>query len=239
MREPYLLDGNPVPSVTEILTMYGGGFENLMVWSNNLGKRQKDYREELEFLASVGTAFHRWVEEQWNGADESDTYVDPKVWKSGELARQAFKQWVTGKNVQIISQEKRMVSRAWECGGTYDLICTIDDGPVILVDFKTATAIRPKNIAQVAAYIQMVNETENREIDTACILRFGRNGTAGELWVDGPLLNRGLETFMLARQMWELDKELQLDVKYEHTIIAKEVNTPKVYCAGKLTVGTA
>jgi hypothetical protein len=84
----------------------------------------------------------------------------------------------------------------------------------------------------------MVNETEHRNIDTACILRFGRNGTAGELWVDGSLLDRGLETFMLARQLWDLDRELQLDVKYETPIIQKIPATPKVYCRGVLTAGT-
>jgi hypothetical protein len=151
----------------------------------------------------------------------------------------AFEAWAEGKNLQVIWQERRMVSRNFQVGGTADLLVQIDDGPVILVDFKTSSAIRPKNIAQVAAYVDMVNEVEDRMIDTACILRFGRDGTSEELWVDNEMLDRGRSMFLLARQMYALHGELDLDAKSATHLINRVVNTPKVWMMGQLTVGTA
>ena len=240
LREPYLLDGNPVPSVTEVLEMYGAGQENLMVWSNNLGKKGKDYREELDRMALIGTCVHAQIEEEMSGSfGEAFAQFPKPIWDAGEKAMQAFRTWCEGKNINVINHEKRLVSRDFQCGGTYDLTCQIDDGPVILVDFKTSSAIRAKNIAQVAAYVDMVNEVEDRMIDTACILRFGRDGTSEELWVDGEMLDRGRSMFLLARQMYALNDELVLDAKSATHLINRVVNTPKVWMMGQLTVGTA
>lgn len=238
MREAYLLDGKPVPSVTEILEAYGMGSEPLMVWSNNLGKKGKDYREELDRMALIGTVVHAMIEYEISGEiDNPGVPID--LAPTCQKAMSAFRTWMSGKNLTCIWHERRMVSRDFACGGTADLLVQIDDGPAILVDFKTSSAIRPKNIAQVAAYVDMVNEVEDRRIDTACILRFGRDGTSEELWVDGEMLDRGRSMFLLARQMYALHDDLALNAKSATHLINRVVTTPKVWIMGQLTVGTA
>lgn len=223
VREPYLLDGVEVPSVTEVLSVYSGASEHLMVWSNNLGKKGKDYREELDRTAQIGSCAHMMIEFALMHAPVEHWSEYPRdIMDQASKIMNLFDRWCGDKEIRVINQEKRMVSRDFACGGTYDLLCQIDDGPVVLVDFKTASAIRPKNIAQVAAYVDMVNETEDRNVEQACILRVGRDGTSEELWVDEAMLDRGRHMFLLARQMYTLHQELTLDAKMGTKLVQKE-----------------
>jgi hypothetical protein len=232
-RVPYTLDGEVLPSVTEILTMYGAGHEFLMKWANGLGKKGKDYNEELDRLALIGTCMHARIECELSGMDQfiRPEWTEP-ILKAAMKGIGVFREWTSDKHINVINHEKRVISPTLKIGGTYDLLCQIDDGPVILVDFKSSSAIRAKHIAQVAAYVDMVNEVEDRTIDTACILRFGRDGTSEELWVDGEILDRGRHMFLLAYQMFQLSKELCIDAKSGTHLVNRVIKTTPLQMMG-------
>ena len=113
VRVPYEIDGQVVPSVTEILKYAGFGTEQLIGWANSLGKKGKDYKTELDRTAAIGVAVHACIEMELTG-EKYDIPVDliSDVFPILEL----YRSWSADKEIEVVRHEFRMTSRTFMCG---------------------------------------------------------------------------------------------------------------------------
>jgi hypothetical protein len=112
------------------------------------------------------------------------------------------------KRIKVLTAELPLLSEKWRVGGTLDMVATINNGPIVLIDFKTSSAIRPAYVAQVAAYVDMLEEHYGKVAESALIVRFGKDGHCDELEVFGDLLDFGRDLFQHA--LWLHRSESQI-----------------------------
>jgi hypothetical protein len=212
-RTKYILkDGTKATGVTTILESIGWGKNAIAGWSNKLGREGLDYNTELRRYGDIGSCAHSYMESAL-----TRKFVTGKVWPddietAAKPAVALFDQWRRGKNISLVANEIALVSERFRCGGTPDAVVRFNRGPLVLIDYKTSSAIRETYIAQVAAYIDMIAEVHGKTIEEALILRFGKDGTADELLVRGDMLDHGRELFQLALQIHRLQSAFRKHV---------------------------
>lgn len=217
-RTDYLLaDGTKAPGVTTVLKAIGYGSENIIGWANNLGLKDIKYRTELSRLGDIGTCAHTFFEESLTQKITSRKEWPDHIVDAGAPCRELFKRWRVGKRVKVYTSELRLLSERWRVGGTLDMVARINDGPLVLIDFKTSSGIRPTYLAQVAAYVDMLEEHHGKTVASALIVRFGKDGHCDELEVSGDLLDLGRELFQ--RALWLHNAEARIDSAIRNTIV--------------------
>lgn len=176
IEEPkYLYNNKPVPRVTEILSSMLHE-EYLVEWANNVGLYQhKSHIEYRDTAASIGTYVHGFIEryikyDEYPNFENISLYIKNKVIN----AFRAFTKWwriINKRDVKVLMQEQELVCKYF--GGTLDLLIQIDD-KIYLVDFKTSNHSSYKYTLQLSAYMYILNELYNINVDGCIILMLSK-----------------------------------------------------------------
>lgn len=155
---------------------------------------------------------------------------DESKWSSVELEDagpcvESFREWRKGKRIKVVTMELSMVSERLKCGGTLDLVARVNGGPLTLFDFKSSSHIYETHIAQVAAYLELLEDVHNRVITNATILRLGKDGDCEELNLSGEMLERGRRLFHIARELKAMEPLLKADLAQATRIVG---STPMI-----------
>lgn len=174
ISDRYVYNGKNVPRVTEILSLMNDDY--LLDWSNSLGFRRKNYREELEFYANIGTIVHDLCDKIMIDSNFEIDYSQYSRDISNQIYNciSGFKNWWNKLNqtykVEVIAIERPTVCEFY--GGTIDVILNIN-GKLYVGDFKTSNHIGYKYWCQLAAYINMLIN-EGYEIGGCFILQLNK-----------------------------------------------------------------
>jgi len=156
-REPFLIDGKPAPSVTEIIRTLGFNTPGLMAWQRSCYMRGIDPDKVRDDAAARGTAVHAWIARHIKG-EPQPTDDDPFA-VARELqqdVKDIFAMWLTWHDEHkpyVVTCEDRLVDIDQRYHGTPDLI-GVENHDCCVYDWKTSSDDKPKleHWIQVAAY---------------------------------------------------------------------------------------
>lgn len=156
--------GIPVPSVTQILSKCIHE-DYIVSWANYLGFRRIKYKDELNSAAILGTKGHSAIEDYLRNGTTSDNipYLGFRLW--WDIIN-------TDNTIEILGIEEE-ISLPF-CGGTYDLLLSINGLPY-LVDLKTSNHISYKYFIQLAAYRYMLYITKGINVNGVIVLQVDKN----------------------------------------------------------------
>lgn len=200
-------EGLLVPGVTTVTGILDK--PALIYWAWDLGMKGIDYKKFKDDKADIGTLAHDMIichltEKQPCLDDYTKNQID-----QAENALLSFLEWEKGKDIKVIHAEKPLVSEEFKYGGQFDIFASID-GIGTLLDIKTGKAIYPEMIIQLAAYDNLINEQINGVIQSAKILRVGRDETEGfEVRDFTDKLTSGWKIFKHLLDIYKLRKELK------------------------------
>jgi hypothetical protein len=156
-HQSYYVDGKKVPSVTSIISANLGWNKNaLIAWARRESLAGNDPEIIKNSAANIGTLIHFLIQQ-----DLLNQVADVTTYSAAELiiadrAMQAYHQWKKINNPEIIAVECQMISNL-KFGGTCDVICNINNAPVI-IDWKSGNGIYDDHWIQGAALTRLVWE---------------------------------------------------------------------------------
>jgi len=159
------LNGKRLPGVTTVTGVLNK--PGLLDWASDCGKRNVEWRDELESAGDRGTLAHTIIENYLLGKKTSyKDYTDiEKIHAKNSF--KSFKKWHKAHNIDVIFVEQQLVSEEYQYGGTFDLYVSYPDENVFeLIDIKTSKGIYPDHYYQVSAYKQLL--VENGHIVDRC-----------------------------------------------------------------------
>lgn len=167
--------GKQLPGVTTVLGVLAK--PALVPWANGLGLQGINVREYVDVLATVGKLGHEMIcchnkGVKFEGAGYPSDLID-----KAENCFLSYLSWEKQHKVEPILCEAPLVSELYGFGGTVDMLAKVD-GVDTIVDYKTGKAIYSEHIYQVAAYRQLVTES-NYFPSAVRILQIGRDETEG------------------------------------------------------------
>jgi hypothetical protein len=209
----YLKAGARVPSVTTILGRFKDS-ASLIHWAWEQGSKGVDYRQLRDAAAGVGTVAHAMVEGFIDGKSAAECYQIARTLPPEGEARavssfNAYKQWQSNFQVNIVSQEIQLVSEQHRYGGTPDAVGMIGN-QLVLLDWKTSNGIYTDYLVQLAAYKNLWEENfpERPLTGGFHLLRFAKeHGDFTHHYFAG--LDNAWRQFLLFREAYEIDKELK------------------------------
>lgn len=164
-RHAYSLDGERLPSVTQILGAIRKPF--LETWRGRLGNAECDRisRESADW----GTAVHAACEAFATGdADLTGAPGEP------------YQTWFRANVRRVIGAELRVASATHRYAGTIDLVAELLDGATVVVDLKTGTTVGDDVPMQLEAYRRALLEQEGIEASRRIVVHLPRE-KPGEL----------------------------------------------------------
>jgi hypothetical protein len=127
----YYYNGHKVPRVTRILSRCIHN-EELMGWANHLGFKHQNYKDTLEFYATIGTQCHNSID---TFLDTNTKPSEKDLYNEAYNAFLSFDSWynslVQNTNLSVIYHEKPIVCKYF--GGTLDGLYNIN-GKTYLID---------------------------------------------------------------------------------------------------------
>ena len=162
-----------------------------------------------------GTLVHSMVEAYKHIQEYVDTIAEPT-----RKYAQAFYNWVTDNNVEVLVQEKSQVSRKYCYAGTFDLLVRFkNSGRVLVVDIKTGKGIYEEVFLQLSAYKHALEENgvfAELKIDpekvgmAVCNLQTGEDDlpTGHYQFQEGEDV---FNQFLAAKYLWEYKNKASLD----------------------------
>ena len=171
----YLASGQEVPGVTTLLGVLAK--PALVPWANKLGLQGIEVRKYVDHLAEIGTLAHHLLECHLAHTTPATTDYSPEQLDKAENSLLSYFAWAQGHELQPRILEGQFVSEAHRYGGTIDCYGLLDGLPTLL-DFKTAKAIYPEHLYQVAAYAELLREA-GHEVAQVLILQIGREESEG------------------------------------------------------------
>lgn len=205
-----LASAERVPSVTTIISRFkeSGG---LIHWAWQLGTEGKDYREERDRAADIGSMVHAAVE-AWAHGKHYVFEGEPTMVEKARNGYAAFLEWATSTKLQVTHPEGSMVSETWKFGGTPDAILV--SGKRAIGDWKSSNALYPEYLIQIAAYGKLWEENHPDELITGGyhLLRFDKtHGDFTHKWWGE--LETAWQAFLRLRDLYEFDKKLKQRIK--------------------------
>ena len=208
-----LKNGEKVPGVTTIIGRFkeSGG---LLFWACEQGKAIErgeintlyDKRDEA---AEAGTLAHSLVEAHINNLP-LPILPDNNIGKQALQGYENYVRWQEDNRIQVMKQEKEMVSEIYRFGGSPDALGIDSRGDLCLLDWKTGNQIFVDFLLQLAAYTILWDEVHPCEpITGGChLLRFSKEHAdfAHHYWKE---LDLAKEQFILLRKAYENDKILK------------------------------
>ncbi len=205
----FLKDGTQVPGTTTICGAYrdSGG---LLRWNWEQGRQGIPFGQSLKRAADIGTLVHKAIEARIKG-------WPPIVAEDEGTARaiNAFLEWEKHNKIEILEMEIPLVSEEFRYGGTPDAVGVIDV-EFVLLDWKTSKGVYKEHQLQLAAYIQLWNETHpGMEITGgAYLIRFSKTDGACEIYFwEVEELAEPFAQFCDIRRIWGRDFEFGPDLK--------------------------
>lgn len=179
-----------------------------MHWAWAIGKEGKDYREERDKAASIGTIAHEMVECHIRGATfDSSTYAGELVDRAKKPFG-AFLEWAASTHLKATETEVMLMSKRHRFGGTLDAMLV--NGKLALGDWKTSNGVYGDYLMQLAAYAVLWEENRPEQPITGGfhLLRFDKEygDFHHHYYTD---LNDARSMFLLLRQAYEFDKKLK------------------------------
>jgi hypothetical protein len=206
--------GAGFPGVTSVLGMLSKG-DALLGWAAKLAREGKDWEQERDKAAELGTAIHGYVlDELLCGAPESAIF-DAAEGEWGHAAVHAiaeYLRWERQYRPVVESVEVPLLSSVYRFGGCLDLPCVID-GVLTYVDIKTSPRAYGTYAMQAAAYDVLWRENFGRGFDRFMVLCLPKTGRGKYTLYDWRDLGPARETFFLARQLYELTPHVDRLVK--------------------------
>jgi len=164
---------------------------------------------------SRGTMVHSMVEAYRHNQEYVNT-----VPESTRKYAQAFFNWVTDNSVEVLVQEKSLVSRRYCYAGTFDLLVRFkNSGRVLVVDIKTGKGVYEEVFLQLSAYKHALEENgvfAELKIDpekvgmAVCNLQTGEDDlpTGNYQFQEGEDV---FNQFLAAKYLWEYKNKASLD----------------------------
>jgi hypothetical protein len=144
-RHEYRVNGVIVPSVTQVLQSVG------------LPDLSGVPADLLEWKAGLGTAVHRATELDDLG-DLDEESLDPAI----KPYLEAYRKFKEESGFCPLVAEGKLYHPKYQYAGTFDRICGISNGDLVLVDLKTGIA-DPKIVGpQLAAYVEAWHAQPNK-----------------------------------------------------------------------------
>lgn len=205
---PYLLkSGERVPGTTTVLSRFkdSGG---LIHWAWQCGVDGKDYRDERDKAASVGTIAHEMVECHIRGRQFDPNKYPAELVRRAEKSFGAFLEWASDTQLKAAETEVRLVSEKYKYGGTPDVFFV--KGKRSLGDWKTSNAVYAEYLCQLAAYKNLWEENfPDQPIEGgAHLVRFDKeNGDFHHHFYTD--LDDAWRQFQLYREAYDIDKRLK------------------------------
>lgn len=140
--------GKKVPSVTTIIGVMNK--PGLAKWANMLGLNNVGYEDFLDERASIGTDFHKMVEEYMFGKPVGGIHFKESI----EMFRR-FMVWAENHYYKVFAAEQVLVGERF--GGTVDAIGEVD-GALTVIDYKTAKTVYADFFVQLAGYGLLIKE---------------------------------------------------------------------------------
>lgn len=153
----YLLDGQEIPSVTQILS----GLSDFSMIAPDVMERKKQ----------LGLAVHAAINLEFND-DLDESSVDPQCLPYVD----AFRKFQAEKNFVVTLAEKPVHSLKYKFAGRLDLYGVMN-GKMAQIDIKTVAAMSPATALQTAAYSAALEETSGHETQTRYGLQLRADGT--------------------------------------------------------------
>ena len=204
----HLADGTKVPSVTTVIGRFkeSGG---LIHWAWEQGRDGKDYREERDTAADIGTLAHAMMEAKIHSLPFfAPPEADPANVEKARVPFHAFEQWAGDVNFTITDTEVGLVSEKYRYGGTLDA-CLIR-GERSIGDWKTSNRVYADHIVQLAAYRNLWNEThpDDQASVGAHLVRFAKEtgDFTHHFFAD---LDEAWRAFVLERELYDLMASLK------------------------------
>lgn len=163
-RHVYLLDGQRVPSVTQILDCISKPF--LVEWYGRLGTIEA--KRQAREAADHGTAVHAACEGLALGHSVSG--YPPGVVPFVET----YAKWFGANVRRVIHVEVILGSRAFQYAGCADLVAELTDGSLAVIDLKTSAGVDETFGAQLSAYAHALKEQEGLAVERRLVVRMPR-----------------------------------------------------------------
>lgn len=145
--------GEVIPSVTQIIKILN--HPGYAEWANYLGFKKLTFKTHLADLANIGTIVHERIDQWFHGVRQFP-FTTPDEEMEIETKFNRFIAWAEEFDVKPIMTEERMQNERY--GGTIDLVAQLSDGPITLIDFKTASGPKPQHMLQLGGYLNLMEE---------------------------------------------------------------------------------
>jgi hypothetical protein len=210
MRRKYQVDGVPVPGVTSVLGQLGWAQGALMWWANQAGLKGQTLEEARQTATGVGTRVHDMIEADLTGRKPPFCdWLDDDQELQVQTSMSAFQAWRDAVGLEVVEVESEIVDAELMIGGRIDLVARVS-GNLSIVDWKTAKAIYPKDLCQVAAYANMWSVARKQKVTHCHILRVGKDdGSFHHHCWSVFALSPALDAFMACLRLRGIEKTLR------------------------------
>ncbi len=171
----YKVKEKRVKSVTTIINGQLGWNKAVLIgWTRKNCLNGDDSQKILIDAGKTGTLAHIMIEAFMEGKSvKLDNYNAEQISKA-KTAYYGYYDWQSGKKIQIVDTEIKLVSEKYMFGGTVDCIYK-DKGKYYILDFKTSNYCHDEYIIQVAAYQKLYEENTGKKISGGIILKLNKD----------------------------------------------------------------
>ncbi|HXI17013.1 MAG TPA: PD-(D/E)XK nuclease family protein [Chloroflexota bacterium] len=198
----YMIDGRWYPRVTSILGVINKPF--LIAWILEVGK------EEADRLRDEGAAFGTLVHNALEAYDRGDPTLARKPEVVG-FAR-SWRAWKRAHVAELLGIETRVHHPEHGFAGAYDRLVRLNDGRVVLIDFKTSKGADATWGLQLAAY-KLAIEYGGQCVDACLVLHMPRaeDGACYAIWYED--MDRATAVFLSVLDVWTHQQAHDQDYK--------------------------
>lgn len=172
--------GDKVPGVTTVLKNVSTMDTDILCnWAARMAREGRDWRNVRRDAGKHGSLLHDLCEKRLPhdlGVADRPPEVNEDDWYKLQLSYKAIADWYVKHEPKIIYAEEPLVSEEYQFAGTPDAVWNLTKdvapwkaGAQVLGDYKTGKMIGPKEVAQMAAYRQLLRENDIASVE-GCIL---------------------------------------------------------------------
>lgn len=162
--------GKKIPGVTTVLKHVSTMDSDILCnWAARLAREGKDWKVARRQAGEHGTFLHELCEKRLPHnldlvADKAPE-VEAAAWEKLQLSYKAIQAWYVAQEPKLIYAEEALVSEKFQFAGTPDAVWTfprdianygLKAGDAWLGDYKTGRMVGSKEVAQMAAYRQLL-----------------------------------------------------------------------------------
>jgi CRISPR/Cas system-associated exonuclease Cas4 (RecB family) len=165
----YILDGVPIPSVTEVISVIDKPFLRFWYAKNGLKECERIKKESGDLGSRVHDAIERYLKgENYDiGSPKEDAMV------------RRFIDWRETNDFRPVELELKVINRTHRYHGTFDAIGTFGDSTeLVMCDWKTSSSINDEYALQLAAYAAAYEEQTGMGITRGLIVRMDKKDNA-------------------------------------------------------------